>query len=128
MSRETGAGPRGDRSRFIETDSGLVQSKYRSAHTAGDNRITIFIYCRYMGFGLWENLDPTAPKKMKKRKPPPPPPKAEPIWYNCTVTVSETVNSHELDMLETQDIFTHMQSRLVTSASQSLNLNQMYYF
>ena len=29
MSRETGAGPRGDRSRFIETDSGLVQSKYR---------------------------------------------------------------------------------------------------
>ena len=80
MSRETGAGPRGDRSRFIETDSGLVQSKYRSAHTAGDNRITIIINCRYMGFGLWENLDPTAPKKMKKRKPPPPPPKAEPIW------------------------------------------------
>ena len=35
MSRETGAGPRGDRSRFIETDSGLVQSKYRSAHTDG---------------------------------------------------------------------------------------------
>ena len=84
-----------------------------------------------MGFGLWEHLAPTAPKKMKKRKPPPPPPKAEPIWwegysmtinnncqysysrYNCTVTVSETVNSHELDMLETQDIFTHMQTRLV---------------
>ena len=84
-----------------------------------------------MGFGLWENLDPTAPKKMKKRKPPPPPPKAEPIWYNCTVTVSETVNSHELDMLETQDIFTHMQTRLVhwfTFATKSLNLNQMYYF
>ena len=79
MSRETGAGPRGDRSRFIETDSGLVQSKYRSAHTDGV-RITIINNYRYMGFGLWENLDPTAPKKMKKRKPPPPPPKAEPIW------------------------------------------------
>ena len=74
-----------------------------------------------MGFGLWENLDPTAPKKMKKRKPPPPPPKAEPIWYNCTVTVSETVNSHELDMLETQDIFTHMQSRLLTFVSSFLS-------
>ena len=33
MSRETGAGPRGDRSRFIETDSGLVQSKYRWGDT-----------------------------------------------------------------------------------------------
>ena len=58
LSRETGAGPRGDRSRFIETDSGVVQSKYR-----------------YMGFGLWENLDPAAPKKPKKKSPPPPPPK-----------------------------------------------------
>ena len=38
-----------------------------------------------MGFGLWENLDPNAPKKMRRPKPPPPPPKAEPIWYNCTV-------------------------------------------
>ena len=28
--RETGAGPRGDRSRYIETDVGTVQSKYRS--------------------------------------------------------------------------------------------------
>ena len=27
--RETGAGPRGDRSRYIETDVGTVQSKYR---------------------------------------------------------------------------------------------------
>ena len=45
------------------------------------------------------------------------------------MTVSETVNSHELDMLETQDIFTHMQTRLVhwfTFATKSLNLNQMY--
>ena len=27
--RETGAGPRGNRSRYIETDVGTVQSKYR---------------------------------------------------------------------------------------------------
>jgi len=94
LEKETGAGPRGDRSRFIETDSGLVQSKYR-----------------YMGFGLWENLDPTAPKKIKKMKPPPPPPKAEPIWYNCTVTVSNTVNSKELDDLLTEDFFTYMETR-----------------
>jgi len=94
LEKETGAGPRGDRSRFIETDSGLVQSKYR-----------------YMGFGLWENLDPTAPKKIKKMKPPPPPPKAEPIWYNCTVTVSNTVNSKELDDLVTEDFFTYMETR-----------------
>ena len=43
---------------MIETDHGEVQSKYR-----------------YMGFGLWENTDPTAPKKQKKPSPPPPPPK-----------------------------------------------------
>ena len=30
---------------------------------------------RYMGFGLWENTDPTAPKPIKKPSPPPPPPK-----------------------------------------------------
>ena len=58
MFRSTGAGPRGDRSKVIETDHGEVQSKYR-----------------YMGFGLWENTDPTAPKKQKKPSPPPPPPK-----------------------------------------------------
>ena len=58
MFRSTGAGPRGDRSKVIETDHGEVQSKYR-----------------YMGFGLWENTDPTKPKKRKKIRPPPPPPK-----------------------------------------------------
>lgn len=42
-----------------------------------------------MGFGLWENLDPNAPKKIRRPKPPPPPPKAEPIWYNCTVSDDE---------------------------------------
>ena len=67
-----------------------------------------------MGFGLWENLDPTAPKKVRKPKPPPPPPKAEPIWYNCTVSVSNTVNSKELDDLVTINIFTSMETRLTT--------------
>ena len=113
LSRETGAGPRGDRSRFIETDSGVVQSKYR-----------------YMGFGLWENLDPAAPKKPKKKSPPPPPPKvrvsispyeitiltsppslqAEPIMYSCTVKVSKTISSKELDDLVTKDLFSQMPS------------------
>ena len=67
-----------------------------------------------MGFGLWENLDPTAPKKVRKPKPPPPPPKAEPIWYNCTVSVSNTVNSKELDDLVTINIFTSMETRLTS--------------
>ena len=53
-----------------------------------------------MGFGLWENLDPTAPKKVRRPKPPPPPPKAEPIWYNCTVTTESHNTSKELDDLE----------------------------
>ena len=89
--RETGAGPRGDSSRYIQTDNGTVQSKYR-----------------YMGFGLWENLDPAAPKKPKKKSPPPPPPKAEPIMYSCTVSVSKTVSSKELDDLVTKDLFSKM--------------------
>ena len=55
-----------------------------------------------MGFGLWENLDPAAPKKVKKRSPPPPPPKAEPIMYDCTVKVSKTISSKELDDLVTR--------------------------
>ena len=57
---------------------------------------------RYMGFGLWENLDPAAPKKVKKKSPPPPPPKAEPIMYECTVKVSKTISSKELDDLVTR--------------------------
>merc|ERR1711936_1042724 len=99
LEKETGAGPRGDRSRFIETDSGVVQSKYR-----------------YMGFGLWENLDPAAPKKPKKKSPPPPPPKAEPIMYACTVSVSKTISSKELDDLVMGDMFSNMQSREVEVA------------
>ena len=55
-----------------------------------------------MGFGLWENLDPAAPKKVKKKSPPPPPPKAEPIMYDCTVKVSKTISSKELDDLVTR--------------------------
>merc|ERR1712083_1176580 len=82
LENATGAGPRGDRSKVIETDHGEVQSKYR-----------------YMGFGLWENTDPTAPKKRKKLRPPPPPPKAMPIIYNCTVTVKSSVSTKELDDL-----------------------------
>jgi len=93
LEKATGAGPRGDRSRLIETDAGVVQSKYR-----------------YMGFGLWENLDPAAPKKVKKRSPPPPPPKAEPIMYDCTVKVSKTISSKELDDLVTRDMFTNMKN------------------
>ena len=78
---------------MIETDSGVVQSKYR-----------------YMGFGLWENLDPAAPKKPKKKSPPPPPPKAEPIMYACTVSVSKTISSKELDDLVTKDMFGKMKN------------------
>ena len=33
LEKETGAGPRGDRSRYIETDAGMVQSKYRCHFT-----------------------------------------------------------------------------------------------
>jgi len=94
LERETGAGPRGEESRIIETEGGTVQSKYR-----------------YMGFGLWENLDPTKPKKPKKRPPPPPPPKAEPIMYNCTVAVSGTINSKELDDLNTTSWFSQLECR-----------------
>ena len=64
-----------------------------------------------MGFGLWENLDPTKPKKPKKRPPPPPPPKAEPIMYNCTVAVSGTINSKELDDLNTMSWFSQLECR-----------------
>ena len=64
-----------------------------------------------MGFGLWENLDPNAPKKIRRPMPPPPPPKAEPIWYNCTVTVSSRTNTKELDDLVTTDIYTYMETR-----------------
>ena len=61
-----------------------------------------------MGFGLWENLDPDAPKKVKKKSPPPPPPKAEPIMYECTVSVSKTISSKELDDLVAKDMFNNM--------------------
>merc|ERR550519_1804785 len=53
------------------------------------------------------------PKKPKKRSPPPPPPKAEPIMYECTVSVSKTVSSKELDDLETRDMFSQLPSREV---------------
>jgi len=99
LEKETGAGPRGERSMAIETDHGEVKSKYR-----------------YMGFGLWENTDPTAPKPIKKPSPPPPPPKAEPIMYTCTVSVTKTISSKELDDLILVDSFNSMATREVEVA------------
>ena len=43
--RETGAGPRGDRSRYIETDVGTVQSKYR---------LELTIISSIIILGVWE--------------------------------------------------------------------------
>lgn len=100
LEKETGAGPRGERSKFIETDHGEVKSKYH-----------------YLGFGLWENTDPSPPKpKPKKPSPPPPPPKAEPIWYNCSATVVVHYSSKELDDLHKHDAFNNMPSRDVEVA------------
>lgn len=99
LEKETGAGPRGERSMAIETDHGEVKSKYR-----------------YMGFGLWENTDPTEPKAPKKPSPPPPPPKAEPIMYTCTVSVTKTISSKELDDLVLGDSFNSMATREVEVA------------
>jgi hypothetical protein len=49
---------------------------------------------------MWENTEPPDPKPPpKKPSPPPPPPKAEPIWYNCSVTVESHCSSKELDDL-----------------------------
>ena len=68
----------------IKTDYGELKSKYK-----------------YLGFGLWENRNPIErPPPPKKPSPPPPPPKAEPIWYNCTVTTESHNTSKELDDLE----------------------------
>jgi len=88
LEKATGAGPRGERSKFIPTDHGEVKSKYH-----------------YLGFGLWENTDPAANIKPKKTGPPPLPPKAEPVWYNCTVAVSSNLSSKELDDIDNEDFF-----------------------
>ena len=81
---DAGETPRGDKSMVIKTDYGNLKSKYR-----------------YKGFGLWENTEPAdPPPPPKKPSPPPPPPKAEPIWYNCTVSVEVHASSKELDDLE----------------------------
>ena len=80
---DTGEAPKGDESMVIKTDYGEIKSKYI-----------------YLGFGLWENTDPKAPPPPpKKPSPPPPPPKAEPIWYNCSVSVEVHKTSKELDDL-----------------------------
>ncbi|XP_023325013.1 uncharacterized protein LOC111698800 isoform X2 [Eurytemora carolleeae] len=96
LEKETGAGPRGERSKIIPTDHGEVKSKYH-----------------YLGFGLWENTDPTPKPKPKKPSPPPPPPKAEPVWYNCTVAVTSTLSSKELDDLNMKDLFSNLPNRSV---------------
>jgi len=101
LVKGTGIGPRGERSKVIETDHGEVKSKYN-----------------YLGFGLWENTDPTPPKPIKKPSPPPPPPKAEPIWYNCTTAVVTHYSSKELDDLEMGlDGFNNMPRRDVEVAA-----------
>ena len=80
---DTGEAPKGDESMVIKTDYGEIKSKYI-----------------YLGFGLWENTDPKAPPPPpKKPSPPPPPPKAEPVWYNCTVSIETSKTSKELDDL-----------------------------
>jgi len=94
LERETGAGPRGERSKFIPTDHGEVKSKYH-----------------YLGFGLWENTDPLSTTKQKKPSPPPVPPKAEPVWYNCTVAISTSLSSKELDDLYMNNFFENIPTR-----------------
>jgi hypothetical protein len=80
---DAGETPRGDKSMIIKTDYGELKSKYH-----------------YLGFGLWENTEPAEPPPPpRKPSPPPPPPKAEPIWYNCTVSVATHKSSKELDDL-----------------------------
>ncbi len=100
-----GEAPRLEKSKVFDTDKGKVQSKYQ-----------------YLGFGIWEDTDPTKPKpRAKKVKPAPPKrkekePEAEivvattyneavekspspEIWYNCSVVVSTHISSKELDDL-----------------------------
>ncbi|XP_059095553.1 uncharacterized protein LOC131890260 [Tigriopus californicus] len=80
---DAGETPRGNKSMIIKTDHGDLKSKYN-----------------YLGFGLWENTEPTKPyPKPRKASPPPPPPKSEPIWYNCTVAVETHQTSKEIDDL-----------------------------
>ena len=80
---DAGEAPRGDKSMIIKTDYGELKSKYH-----------------YLGFGLWENTEPSEPPPPpKKPSPPPPPPKAEPVWYNCTVSTECHKTSKELDDL-----------------------------
>lgn len=95
---DAGETPRGDKSMVIKTDYGELKSKYR-----------------YKGFGLWENTEPAdPPPPPKKPSPPPPPPKAEPIWYNCTVSVKKHASSKELDdLVQGLDGYERMPSRNV---------------
>ena len=93
---DAGEAPRGDKSMVIKTDYGELKSKYH-----------------YLGFGLWENTEPIErPPPPRKPSPPPPPPKAEPVWYNCTVSMETHKTSKELDDLEQGlDGYGRMQAR-----------------
>ncbi len=80
---DAGEAPRGDKSMIIDTEHGQLRSKYN-----------------YMGFGLWEDTDPSQPPPPPRRpSPPTPPPKAETVWYNCTVSTARHTTSKELDDL-----------------------------
>ena len=79
---DAGEAPRGEKSKIIKTEHGELKSKYH-----------------YLGFGLWQNTNPIERYVPKKPSPPPPPPKAEPIWYDCTVSVETHKTSKELDDL-----------------------------
>jgi len=94
---DTGEAPKGDESMVIKTDYGEIKSKYI-----------------YLGFGLWENTDPKAPPPPpKKPSPPPPPPKAEPIWYNCSVSIATHKTSKELDDLVQNEGYARMPDRII---------------
>ena len=77
---DAGEAPRGEKSKIIKTEHGELKSKYH-----------------YLGFGLWQNTNPI--ERYVPKKPSPPPPKAEPIWYDCTVSVETHKTSKELDDL-----------------------------
>ena len=104
---DAGETPRGDKSMVIHTmDRGDLKSKYH-----------------YLGFGLWENTDPTKQRKIRKPDPPSPPPKDEPIWYNCTVAVESHKTSKELDdLFHDLDGYDRMPAREVEVGNLGANL------
>lgn len=104
---DAGETPRGDKSMIIKTEHGDLKSKYH-----------------YLGFGLWENTEPADPKPPPpKPSPPSPPPKAEPVWYNCSVSVESHKTSKELDdLVHALDGFDRMAKRDVEVGNAAANL------